>query len=303
MFIGLLIVAFIAFVVAIFLFKDGERDGGVIASVVCALAIIGAILCGITVVDAGHRGVVVLFGNVDDKPLTEGLHLVNPLASVEEMSVRTERSENNYIAETSDTQSVTVTVQMNWRPDPEKMPTLYRTFGTTYAEKIISPALNEAIRAEVSRHKVSELIVQRPTIRASVQSAVAEWIKRHDLILVEMAVANIDFSEKYDEAIESKQVEEQKAAAKIYELRGVVTEAEKREAQAKGDAAAVRAAAQGKADALRIEGEAQAQYNRLVAESLTGLIVDRMKVERWDGKLPVYMLSSATPLIALPEGK
>lgn len=303
MFIGLLIVAFLAFVIGIVLFKTDDKEGGVIASIVCILAVIGAILCGITVVDAGHRGVVVLFGNVNDKPLSEGLHLVNPLASVTKMSVQMERAENNYIAETSDTQSVTVTVQINWRPDPDKMPALFQNYGEKYAEKIISPALNEAVRAEVSRHKVSELIVQRPTIRASVQAAVAEWIKRHNLILVEMAVANIDFSEKYDEAIESKQVEEQKAAAKVYELRGVVTEAEKVEAQAKGAAAAVRAAAQGKADALRIEGEAQAQYNRLVAESLTGLIVDRMKVERWDGKLPVYMMSNATPLIALPEGK
>ena len=119
---------------------------------------------------------------------------------------------------------------------------------------------------------------------------------RHHLILVEMAVADIDFSDKYDQAIENKQVEEQRAAQKLYELRRTITEAEMRAAEAKGAGDATIVQARADAEALTIKGEAQAAYNRKVAESLTALLVQRMQMEKWDGRLPVYQLSSAPVL-------
>jgi regulator of protease activity HflC (stomatin/prohibitin superfamily) len=163
--------------------------------------------------------------------------------------------------------------------------------------------MHEAVRAEVSRYKVTDLIANRPALSASMKTVVAAWIKRHHLILVELAVGEIDFSEKYDDAIEAKQIEEQRAAAKSYELRGVETEAAKAAARAKGEADALREAAKGEADALRLRAEAQADFNRRIAESLTPMLVERMKAEKWDGKLPVYMLGSATPMIELPASK
>lgn len=274
-----------------------------IAAVVAPCAMIGAILCGLTVVPAGARGVVVLFGNVDDRSLPEGLHLVNPLSSVEKMTTQVQRAQNKYVAETADTQSVTVSVQMNWRPDADAIPLLFRNYGMKYAETIIDPAINECLRAEIAKHKVTEVIGQRPAIRSAVQSAVAEWIARHHLALVEMAITDIDFSEIYDKAIEEKQIEEQKAAAKLYELKGVQTEAEKVAAKAKGEADALRVAAQAEADTLRIRGEAQSDYNKRVAESLTPMLIDRMRTERWDGKLPIYMFGDSIPMIQVEKSK
>jgi len=57
---------------------------------------IGAILLlwlffsSIIIVDAGETGVYSLFGNVKDKELSSGFHLVIPLAKVTKMSIRTE---------------------------------------------------------------------------------------------------------------------------------------------------------------------------------------------------------------------
>lgn len=268
-----------------------------------SLGIILIIFSNWAIVPTGHRGVITMFGQTSDRVLSEGLKMVWPLESVTNMNIQVQKSENQYVAETSDTQSVTISILMNWHPEADKINILFRDYGPNYADKIITPAINEAVRAEVSRHKVTDLIVQRPAIREAIYNAVSTWIKKYNLVLLEMAVANIDFSEKYDDAIETKQVEEQKAAAKLYELRGVETEAAKRAAQAKGEADAVRAQAQGEADALRIRGESQAEYNRLVSNSLTPLLVDRMRLEKWDGKLPIYSLGDAIPFFSLPEKK
>lgn len=254
-----------------------------------------ALTCCFVAVPAGHRGVVVTFGEVG-KTLTEGIHLVNPLARVHNMSVQIERASNHYTAETSDTQTVTVGVQINWRPDETAMADLFRNYGMSYADKIINPAIQEAFKSEVAKHKVTDLVAQRPQMSSATKRIVGEWMARHHLILVEMAVADIDFSDKYDQAIENKQVEEQRAAQKLYELRRTITEAEMRAAEAKGAGDATIVQARADAEALTIKGEAQAAYNRKVAESLTALLVQRMQMEKWDGRLPVYQLSSAPVL-------
>jgi hypothetical protein len=60
------------------------------SNVIGAIAIIVGLLSPLTVVPAGHVGVPVVFGSVQDQPLSEGLNMVNPFAQVVNMTVRTE---------------------------------------------------------------------------------------------------------------------------------------------------------------------------------------------------------------------
>jgi regulator of protease activity HflC (stomatin/prohibitin superfamily) len=54
------------------------------------IALLFGLLSAVTVVPAGHVGVPVVFGKVQDRNLGEGLHLINPFAHVVSMTVRTE---------------------------------------------------------------------------------------------------------------------------------------------------------------------------------------------------------------------
>ena len=48
--------------------------------------------------------------------------------------------------------------------------------------------------------------------------------------------------------------------------------------------------------------EAQAEANRLLAESLTANLLEKMYYEKWDGKLPyIYGGSGMTPIINIPK--
>lgn len=277
-----------------------------------ALGAIVLFVSGFVVVDAGHRGVVVLFGNVNETTLEEGFHVVNPLSSVRQMSARVEKDEEAHQAETSDTQSVTVKVITNWRPRGAALGNLYKNYGPDYANKIIPPAVRESIKAEVAKYKVTELISKRPEIHKNVQDSINVWLNKYDLDVLEVAIAEIDFSEKYDSAIEAKQVQEQQALQKKYELDRTVTEAQMAAAQAKGEsdsriaratgeAESVRVAAIAEAEALRVRGEAQAAYNLKVSQTLSPALIQSAYLQRWDGKLPVYTLGgNSNMMLMLP---
>jgi regulator of protease activity HflC (stomatin/prohibitin superfamily) len=118
---------------------------------------------------------------------------------------------------------------------------------------------------------------------------------------MEAALANIRFDPNYEKAIEAKQIEEQKAEQKRYELIQAQRQAEIAAATAKGKGDSAREEAKGVADALRIKGEAEAAYNAKVASSLTPVLIQQQYLARWDGRLPQYNLGGgAVPLLQIP---
>ena len=54
------------------------------------------------------------------------------------------------------------------------------------------------------------------------------------------------------------------------------------------------AKAQGIADAKKIEADGIYYYNQKVQQSLTPLLVEKMRIEKWDGRYPATMLGGST---------
>lgn len=282
---------------------------------ITGLGIILTLTSSFVTVPAGCRGVQVRFGKVQEDSLTEGFHVINPLNDVEILSVRVGKDEEKYAAETSDTQSVDIKVILNWRPKAENIATLYRDYGVNYQATLIPPAIRESIKAEIAKYKVTDLIAERPQIHHNVQQALNIWLQKYNIEVLEVGIADIDFSDKYDAAIETKQVQEQAALQKKYELDRTVIEAQMAAAKAKGDAdsriaeakgtaEAVTLAAKAEAEALQIRGEAQATYNRKVAESLSPLLIQTEYLKKWDGQLPRYTLGNgSSTMLMLPQEK
>jgi hypothetical protein len=101
--------------------------------------------------------------------------------------------------------------------------------------------------------------------------------------------------------VEAKQIEEQKAEQKRYELIQAQRQAEIAAATAKGKGDSAREEARGVADALRLKGEAEATYNAKVSASLTPVLIQQQYLARWDGRLPQYSLGGgAVPLLSIP---
>jgi regulator of protease activity HflC (stomatin/prohibitin superfamily) len=311
---GKLIVAAGIFVVGYLLYLVVRRQRAVLPGaladalprVILALAVgIPALIFVFSIfriIPAGHVGVKLLFGQVDPVPLREGLNLVwNPLYDIVVMDTRVLKHAARYDAASKDLQAVHVEMVLNYRLSPDRAPDVYRSIGLNFSGVIIDPAAQEVLKAQTATHNAAEILLRRPAIKNDIQRDLTAWLAKYGIELKEAALANIRFDANYEKAIEAKQIEEQKAEQKRYELIQAQRQAEIAAATAKGKGDAAREEARGVAEALRLKGEAEAAYNAKVASSLTPVLIQQQYLSKWDGRLPVYTLGGGgTPLIQLP---
>ena len=80
--------------------------------------LVGGVLSGLRVIPAGHVGVIDLFGQVSEQSLSPGLKIVNPLATVIPISVRTQ--EDKEVADVPSREGLTVQLEISllYRLDP-----------------------------------------------------------------------------------------------------------------------------------------------------------------------------------------
>lgn len=99
------------------------------------------------------------------------------------------------------------------------------------------------------------------------------------------------------EAIEDKTKAVQQAQAKMQEALVAEADGKKKIAIAKADSAQAVISASGRAESMLIEARAEAEATRLKQLQLTGLFIEYMRIQKWDGKYPSTVLGGGTPLI------
>jgi len=310
---GKLIFAVIVFVVGFAVYSVLTRQrvlppaiAGVVTRLILAFTIgIPAFIVLFSVfriIPAGHVGVKVLFGQVEPQPLREGLNVVlNPLYDVVDMDVRVVKHTARYDAASKDLQAVHVEMVLNYRVMPDRAPEVYRNIGLNFSSVIIDPAAQEVLKANTATHNAEEILLQRPQLKSDVQRDLTVWLAKYGIDMKEAALANIRFDPAYEKAVEAKQIEQQKAEQKRYELIQAQRQAEIVAAEAKGKGDAALAEARGVADALRLKGEAEATYNARVSASLSSVLIQQQYLARWDGRLPQYSFGgNAVPFVQVP---
>jgi regulator of protease activity HflC (stomatin/prohibitin superfamily) len=224
-----------------------------------------------TVISPGNRGVVVMLGRVEDLVLVEGFHLVLPpvVRQVIQLDVRTKKLEMNVEAASSDLQVMRVTGVLNYHVDPMEVNRLYREVGMSYEEIIIVPAMQEAIKAATAQFRIERVLIERAVLKDTIQQTLAERLGRNQIIVDQFTLADVEFTEEFNRAIERKQVAEQAALQKQYELQAAEKDVEIALALAEGERKAAVIAAEGRAEARRIEAEVEAEALGLIAARLT----------------------------------
>jgi len=236
-----------------------------------------------TVIDAGERGVVVRLGQVQDTVLPEGLYFKRPLFdSIYHLDIQTQKVDVKSAAASKDLQVVTTEIALNYHLDPVVVNKLFQQYGIDYEARIIHPAIQEAIKASTAKYTAEELITKREAVKDDITLALATQLKDQYLVVDNVSIVNLDFSESFNRAIESKVTAEQDALAAKNKLSQVQFEADQRVAQAKAEAEAIRIQAQA------VTSQGGADYVQLQA------------IKQWNGQLPSSMIPGATvPFINL----
>jgi regulator of protease activity HflC (stomatin/prohibitin superfamily) len=249
--------------------KAGIRSVGVVILIVVALIVV---FSSYTIISPGHRGVVVMLGRVEDTALSEGFHLVIPPVArqVIEVDVRTKKLEVNTEAASADLQALQINGVLNYHLDPSSVNLLYQEVGLGYESIIIVPAMQEAIKAATAQYRIERILVERAVIKDLIQDNLAARLARNHIVVTQFSLADVQFSAEFNRAIEQKQVAEQTALQKQYELQAAQKDVEISLARAEGDKKAAVIAAEGRAAARRLEAEVEAEALGLIAARLQG---------------------------------
>lgn len=249
-------------------------------AVLAIFVVILVSLSPFTIVGAGQRGVQVTFGHVDSDILQEGLHVVNPLSSIHKFSIQTQKVEVDASAASSDLQTVTARVAINYHLSPEVVGSLYQQVGdsSTYAATVVAPAIQDSVKAATAQYTAEQLITKRAEVSTAIQTNLSNRLTQY-AVVESVAITNFEFSESFNQAIEAKVTAEQNALAAKNKLDQVQYEAQQ-----------TVATAQAEAESIRIKGEALKENSQLVQLEW---------VNKWNGVLPSTVMGDAIPMINL----
>ena len=251
------------------------------AVIVLALIIVG--LNCFTVVEAGHTGVVVTLGKVNNVVLQEGIHAKIPFVQeVVKIDNRIVKLEVNTEAFSKDLQTVTTTLAINYRVDTGKSYSIYKNIGASYEDILVVPAVNEVLKAITAQYTAEESVTNRALISDGLVVGLNDKLNNIGLYITDVNIINFDFSEAFINAIEEKQVAQQQLLKAETEKQTAITNAE------------------AQAETIRIKAQAEADANRTISESLDENVLNYNKIEKWDGKLPQVMGGESGVIIDLP---
>lgn len=264
---------------------------------VAALVAIGVLLSSFTVVGAGHTGVVSTFGQVSENVLQEDFHFKAPWQKVTKMDNRIVKLEVSTEAFSSDLQTVSVNLAVNYRVDTAKSFSIVKNVGTQYEDVLITPAVNEVMKSIMASYTAEQSITNRDVISAALLEELNKKLSNSGIYVSDINIIDFDFSDVYVAAIEAKQVAEQEKLRAKIEQEQLTMEKESESARRVIDAQAAAEVAKIEAEAAAYAGEKEAAANEKIAESLTAPLIEYYKIQQWDGKLPT--VTGTDTIIAL----
>ena len=302
------------------------KIGAILLALALILGLIGAVIC-LERVPAGYVGVVYnMNGGVDGEVLTQGWHLVSPTKKVTTYSIGIEQSyltsdekgdsktDESFSIPTSDGKTVRVNLEFSYRFDEARVAETFVTFKGKSGEEIKDTFIKPKIIAwtqEVSaNYPVTDIFGdQRTTINAELDLYLKEKFDKYGIIIDTVNFTDISVDAETAAAIQKKvtaqqelelaNIEAQTAkiqANKDKEVAMIQAEKDKEAAEIQAQTALVKANAD--AEVLRIAAEAEAEANRVIAASLTSELIEKIKYEQWDGKMPT--VSGSGSIVTIP---
>jgi regulator of protease activity HflC (stomatin/prohibitin superfamily) len=201
---------------------------------ILVLAII-LLMASTTSIPTGNVGVLTLFGRVTGETLPEGIHLVNPLKSVQKLSVQTQSVKESANVPSNEGLILALDTSLLFRLDKDKAAYVYQTVGDNYAEKIVEPTLRAAIRASTSAHSANALYTNaRELVQQQIQDELKTQLAPRGVIVENVLLRDVQLPAMLKGSIEAKQQAEQDALRMSFILQKEKQEAERKRIEAQG---------------------------------------------------------------------
>lgn len=302
--------------------------GASVAVAVVVLAFLSAVFGTWYTVDQSERAVLTTNGAYTSTS-APGLHFKLPFfQSVTHVSMQQQAAYWGFKdthdvmqAYSRDQQPADLRVSVLWHALPDKLEQLYQQYGGDLAiveEKLISRKTPQAVKTVFGQYTAVSAIQERAKFNLAVSEAVQASVD-HDapIVIDNVNVENIDYSDAYEQSVESRMLAEVEVQKRTQELAQeqiaaqiVVTKAkgvaDANLAQATQQAAANLALKEAEAKGIRLTRTANADgiraenVARLEAIKDNPAIIDYIRVTQWNGVLPTTMIpGGSVPMLNL----
>jgi len=239
-----------------------DANGGSMIRII-GLAILGLVFIvllfnSVTRVGTGRVGVLTLFGKVTGETLGEGLHLINPFKTNNEMSIQTQSLKESASVPSSEGLMMSLDTSLIYHLDPRKAAEVFQLINADYEDKVVEPTLRSAIREATASHSANALYTgEREMVGKQIFDQLSAALDKRGLIVENVLLRDIQLPATLKAAIEAKQQAEQESLAMSFRLQKETQEAQRK----------------------RIEAAGVRDFQQIVAQGITPSLLERKGIE------------------------
>jgi regulator of protease activity HflC (stomatin/prohibitin superfamily) len=199
------------------------------------LFVVILLFASVVSVPTGHVGVLTLFGRVTGEALGEGIHVINPLKSVQRLSIQTQSVKETANVPSNEGLILALDTSLLFHLDRSKAAEVFQKVGANYAEKIVEPTMRAAIRAATSAHTANALYTNaRELVQQQIQDELTAQLAPRGVIVENVLLRDVQLPAMLKSSIEAKQQAEQDALRMNFILQKEKQEAERKRIEAQG---------------------------------------------------------------------
>jgi len=189
----------------------------------------------VTRVGTGHVGVLTLFGKVTGETLGEGIHLINPLKTNNEMSIQTQTIKESASVPSSEGLMMSLDTSLIYHLNPDRAADVFQHIGADYENVVVEPTLRSAIREATASHTANALYTgEREMVAKQITDQITTELNKRGISVENVLLRDIQLPATLKASIESKQQAEQEALAMNFRLQKETQEAQRKRIEAAG---------------------------------------------------------------------
>ncbi len=290
------------------------RNGGLLAVVGLIVGVVfSAIGQGVLLVQPTEVAVVVntLNGELDPNPRRGGTHIIVPVVQqafsypLVQQSVTMDgdqgaSDEGEVVARSSDGQEVRLDISVIYSVDPVNVNTLHLNWQNRYANQFVVPQARGIIRDAVSGFEAADIYAGgREALSDTAATRLGARLAQDGLVLSDLIIRDITFSQQYADAIEQAQVAAQEAQRARLVVQQRQQEAEQLRVEAQGERDAEVTRAEGAAQATILQARAEAEALRLVSQQIAAnpMLIQYQYIQTLADNIRLALVPSNSPFL------
>ena len=219
---------------------DGGGGGGnllrLVGLGVAAFLLMILLISSVTRVGTGHVGVLTLFGKVQSgETLGEGIHLINPLKTNNELSIQTLTLKESANVPSSEGLMMSLDTSLIYHLNPDRAAEVFQKIGADYETVVVEPTLRSAIREATASHTANALYTgEREMVAKQILDQITTELNKRGITVENVLLRDIQLPATLKAAIEAKQQAEQESLAMNFRLQKETQEAQRKRIEAAG---------------------------------------------------------------------